>query len=71
MFYQKSWTFTDIEVGIISMGDVDGDGKFDLVVGNQNGGVVLYSQNIALGMNDNNHSQELFFTLYPMITGII
>lgn len=28
-----------------AMSDVDGDGKFDLVVGNQSGGVVLYTQN--------------------------
>ena len=27
------------------MNDVDGDGKFDLVIGNQSGGVVLYTQN--------------------------
>ena len=47
------------------MNDVDGDGKYDLIVGNQNGGVVLYTQNASLGLNNNSQSPDLFFTLYP------
>lgn len=31
-----------------SVADIDGDGKYDLVIGNQEGGVVLYTQNSAL-----------------------
>ena len=36
-----------------AMSDVDGDGKFDLVIGNQAGGVVLYSQNVLNVVNEN------------------
>lgn len=49
----------------IAMDDIDGDSKYDLVVGNQNGGVVLYTQNSALSLNENNLSPELYFNLYP------
>lgn len=51
-------------VAVPSMGDVDGDGKFDLVVGNLAGGLVLYSQNYLFSslatMVDN-----AYFEIYP------
>ena len=36
-----------------AMNDVDGDGKYDLVVGNQSGGVVFYSQFLNNSMAEN------------------
>ena len=45
--------------------DVDGDGKYDLVVGNACGGVVLYSQNSVLSLQGNTAYAELIFNLYP------
>ncbi len=49
----------------IAMGDVDVDGKYDLVVGNQNGGVVLYTQNTSIGLIDHITTSDLYFTLFP------
>jgi hypothetical protein len=45
--------------------DVDGDGKYDLVVGNACGGVVLYSQNSVLSIQGNTADDNLIFNLYP------
>lgn len=36
-----------------AMNDVDGDGKYDLVIGNQSGGVVLYSQYLNNSISEN------------------
>jgi hypothetical protein len=38
------------------MNDVDGDGKYDLVVGNQSGGVVFYSQYLNSSSVENTNS---------------
>ncbi|MFM7015617.1 MAG: T9SS type A sorting domain-containing protein [Bacteroidota bacterium] len=45
--------------------DVDGDGKYDLVIGNACGGVVLYSQNSVLSVNDNSTNNSLQFDVFP------
>ncbi len=47
-----------------AMNDVDGDGKYDLVVGNQSGGVVFYSQylNSSIAENANPNSK---IKVYP------
>ena len=45
--------------------DVDGDGKYDLVVGNACGGVVLYSQNSFLSLQSNTVNDDLIFNLFP------
>jgi hypothetical protein len=45
--------------------DVYGDGKYDLVVGNACGGVVLYSQNSVLSLQSNTANANLIFNLYP------
>ena len=47
-----------------AMNDVDGDGKYDLVVGNQSGGVVFYSQylNNSIAENANMNSK---IKVYP------
>jgi hypothetical protein len=47
-----------------AMNDVDGDGKYDLVVGNQSGGVVFYSQylNNSIAENANLNSK---IKVYP------
>jgi hypothetical protein len=44
--------------------DVDEDTKMDLVVGNQGGGVVLYTQNSTLSVNDQLENNS-FFNLFP------
>jgi hypothetical protein len=45
--------------------DVDGDGKYDLVVGNACGGVVLYSQNSVLSLDNNFNNYNFNFNVYP------
>jgi len=45
--------------------DVDGDGKYDLVVGNACGGVVLYSQNSVLSVDNSFGNQDFNFIAYP------
>jgi len=45
--------------------DVDGDGKYDLVVGNACGGVVLYSQNSVLSSENGIGNQDFNFIAYP------
>lgn len=47
-----------------AMADIDGDGKFDLVIGNQAGGVVLYTQNILNSVSANS-SNEISVNVYP------
>jgi len=47
-----------------TMADIDGDGAFDLVIGNQSGGVVLYTQN-ALNSVSENVQLELRAEIYP------
>jgi hypothetical protein len=48
-----------------AMTDVDGDGKYDLVVGNLSGGCVLYSQNTILSLNENDEEPFFSQTVYP------
>lgn len=45
--------------------DVDGDGKYDLVIGNACGGVVLYSQNSVLSLDNNFNDHNFNFNVYP------
>ena len=45
--------------------DVDGDGKYDLVIGNACGGVVLYSQNSILSIDNNVDNHNFNFIVYP------
>ncbi len=47
-----------------AMADIDGDGAFDLVIGNQSGGVVLYTQNSLNSIGENLVS-ELNAKIYP------
>lgn len=48
-----------------AMTDVDGDGKYDLVIGNLSGGCVLYSQNTILSLNENDAEPFFNQTVYP------
>jgi len=45
--------------------DVDADGKFDLVIGNACGGVVLYTQNSLLSLNTSQEKSVIDFSVYP------
>ena len=45
--------------------DVDADGKYDLVVGNACGGVVLYTQNSLLSLNNSQGNSMVDFSVYP------
>lgn len=47
----------------LAMHDVDGDGRYDLVIGNESGGMVLYTQNTILNVVEN--GQGPYFELYP------
>ncbi|MFN6093187.1 MAG: T9SS type A sorting domain-containing protein [Bacteroidota bacterium] len=47
-----------------AMNDVDGDGKFDLVIGNQSGGVVLYTQNNNNSIAES-QPENLTIKVYP------
>lgn len=44
--------------------DIDSDTKMDLIIGNQGGGVVLYTQNSTLSVNDPNENSS-YFNLFP------
>lgn len=48
-----------------ALGDVDGDGKYDLVIGNLAGGCVLYSQNTILSVNEKNIQPSFAMNIYP------
>ena len=45
--------------------DVDADGKYDLVIGNACGGVVLYTQNSLLSLNTSQEKSAIDFSVYP------
>jgi hypothetical protein len=47
-----------------AINDVDGDGKYDLVVGNQSGGVVFYSQYLNSSIAENTNSTSKI-KVYP------
>jgi hypothetical protein len=47
-----------------ALADIDGDGAFDLVIGNQSGGVVLYTQNSLNSIGEDLVS-ELNAKIYP------
>lgn len=52
----------------ISGADFNNDGKIDLVVGNQNGGINLFDAKFGVGLNENNASvnnKSSLFKLYP------
>jgi hypothetical protein len=48
-----------------TVADIDGDGKYDLIVGNQEGGVTLYTQNALLNAIHEETAGGSYFTLYP------
>ena len=48
-----------------AMHDVNGDGRFDLVVGTYSGGVVLYTQQLVSGTVDGMNAQGPYFDLFP------
>jgi hypothetical protein len=48
-----------------AVADLDGDAKYDLIVGNILGGVALYSQNTILSLADADLDNGSYFTLYP------
>lgn len=49
----------------ISMADYDGDGKQDLLTGNTSGGMRIYSQYTAVGLNEFANDQSLQFIIEP------
>ncbi len=48
-----------------TVADVDGDSKYDVIVGNLMGGVVLYTQNVILSVEDNPKQGSTFFNVFP------
>jgi len=48
-----------------AIADLDGDAKYDLVVGNSMGGVVLYTQNTSLSTVNNEIKTSSYFNIYP------
>ena len=48
-----------------TVADLDGDSKYDLIIGNILGGVALYSQNTILSLVDTDLDNGSYFTLYP------
>lgn len=48
----------------VAIYDIDNDTKMDLIIGNQGGGVVLYTQNSTLSVNDPKENNS-YFNLFP------
>jgi hypothetical protein len=48
-----------------ALADVNGDGRFDLIIGTYSGGVVLYSQQIVSGVANSVRNDNPFFEIYP------
>lgn len=48
-----------------AIGDVDGDGKYDVIVGNLAGGCVLYSQNSILSVQENTSQPSFALQIFP------
>ena len=48
-----------------AIADLDGDTKYDVVVGNSMGGVALYTQNVILSVANMDAPNSSFFNLFP------
>lgn len=49
----------------ITFGDLDGDGKKDLVAGAPAGGITIYKNNYTVGVGPNEQKKHLQFNVYP------